>query len=333
MSKFIQLVCSAAILCAVNHVVFADHPSIVSGSERGGGLNTISTSSLSAGQWVLGLRSEVINNDPFSNAELAGFAAAGEEGIHATDEIVSAVATLAYGLTDDLDLSVRIPWIARNNIRAGEIEDNEPEAHGHGDSEGIGDLVVLGNYRIFARGDLELALQGGLKMPTGRTHVSDRGGRLETEFQPGSGSWDFLIGGALSRTFTHIGVHANLLYNATTEGAQNYEFGDALFYNLAFVFSPTKDHDHGAHQHRTIVDELNWDLMLELNGEKRWRGDVHGVNDVNSGGNIVYVSPGIRVSLQRFSAFFSAGYPLLDDSNGRQSDVDFRIMGGVGLAF
>ena len=101
---------------------------------------------------------------------------------------------------------------------------------------------------------------------------------------------------------------------------------------LATTASNTDD-DHGAHQHRTIVDELNWDLMLELNGEKRWRGDVHGVNDVNSGGNIVYVSPGIRVSLQRFSAFFSAGYPLLDDSNGRQSDVDFRIMGGVGLAF
>ncbi|MFT4584986.1 MAG: hypothetical protein ACI8XZ_004751, partial [Gammaproteobacteria bacterium] len=214
MRKLIRLVCSAVAFGAANHVVFADHPSIVSGSERGGGLNTISTSSLRAGEWVVGLRSEVINNDPFSNAELAGFAAAGEEGIHATDEVVSAAATLVYGVTDNLDLSARIPWIARNNIREGEIEDGEADAHGHGDSEGIGDLTMLANYRIFAREDAEVSVQGGWKMPTGKTRVSDRGERLETEFQPGSGSWDFLIGGALSQTFTHISLYANLLYNA-----------------------------------------------------------------------------------------------------------------------
>ncbi|MFT4585632.1 MAG: hypothetical protein ACI8XZ_005406, partial [Gammaproteobacteria bacterium] len=297
------------------------------------GLNTISTSSLRAGEWVLGLRSEVIKNDSFSNAELAGFAAAGEEGVHATDEIVSAAATVAYGVSENLDLSVRIPWIARNNIREGEIEDDEAEVHGHGDSEGIGDLVVLGNYRIFAQEDAEFAMQGGFKMPTGKTRVSDRGGRLETEFQPGSGSWDFLIGGALRQTFTHIGLHANLLYNATTEGGQDSELGDALFYNLAVVFSPTKDHDHGGHEHSSIIDEVAWDLMLEINGEQRWSDKVRGVNDANSGGNIIYLSPGIRASFRQLSAFFSFGYPLVDDSNGHQSDVDFRIMGGVGFGF
>ncbi|MFT4560965.1 MAG: hypothetical protein ACI9BW_000703 [Gammaproteobacteria bacterium] len=333
MRKLRRLVCIAVVLCAANHAVFADHPSVVSGSERGGGLNTISASSLGVGRWVVGLRSEVINNDPFSNGELAGFATAGEEGVHAIDEIVSAAATLAYGLTDDLDLSVRIPWIARNNIREGEIEDGEAEAHGHGDAKGIGDLLVLASYRFFARQGMELALQGGMKMPTGTTSVSDRGERFETEFQPGSGSWDFLIGGAFSKTFRRIGLHANLLYNATTEGSQDAELGDALFYNLAVVFSPTKDHDHGAHEHSSFIDEITWDLMLELNGEQRWRDNVQGIDDGNSGGSVVYLSPGIRASLQRFSAFFSVGYPLVDDSNGRQSDVDFRIMGGLGFGF
>ena len=107
-----------------------------------------------------------------------------------------------------------MPWVLRDNIREGEIEDGEAEAHAHGDAQGIGDIVVLANYQVYARNGYDWALQGGVKTPTGETDV---GARLETEFQPGSGSWDFLVGGAVSTHLGSFGVHANILYTATTK--------------------------------------------------------------------------------------------------------------------
>src|SRR6185436_5793963 len=42
------------------------------------------------------------------------------------------------------------------------------------DFEGLGDMVVLAQYRAFTRaGGPSLELQGGVKLPTGRTHVPD----------------------------------------------------------------------------------------------------------------------------------------------------------------
>ena len=49
------------------------------------------------------------------------------------------------------------------------------------------------------------------------------------------------------------------------------------------------------------------DLVLELNGE--WHGhEVEGgVKDANSGGNVIYLSPGLRISMDKWSAFASVG--------------------------
>ncbi len=330
---------SSRFLCTVIGVwvfsspVSADHPAVVFGSEHGGPLNTISPASLAAGTWAVGLRTEVINSDAFSDFKLASLAAAGVEDVHAIDQVVSASASLAYGLSDKLDVGLRIPWVLRDNIREGEIEDGEAEAHAHGDAQGIGDLVVLANYQVYSHGGYDWALQGGVKTPTGETDESDRNERLDTEFQPGSGSWDFLIGGAVGTAFGSIGVHANVLYNATSEGSQDTEIGDALQYNLALVFNPGTSHDHDGHEHASLLDELRWELMLELNGEQRWRDRVHGNKEVNSGGNVIYLSPGLRVSIAKLSAFVTLGYPVLDDPNGWQADIDFRLSGGVAFGF
>jgi hypothetical protein len=313
--------------------VSADHPTAVFGSERGGPLNTISAASSPRGMWSVGLRTELINSDPFSDFELASLAADGVDDVHSIDEIVSASASFAYGVSDKLGVGIRIPWVLRDNIREGEIEDGEAEAHAHGDAQGLGDLVVLANYLVYSGNGFDWALQGGIKTPTGETSESDGGERLETEFQPGSGSWDFLVGGAVGTVIGSFGVHANILYNATTEGSQDTEIGDALQYNLAMVFSPEKGHDHGGHQHTSLLDEIRWELMLELNGEQRWKNRISGSNEANSGGNVIYLSPGLRASYAKFSAFFSFGYPVVDDPNGWQSDIDFRLSGGIAIGY
>ena len=278
------------------------------------------------------MRTEVVNFDRFSDRELADFAAAGEEHVHSVDRLLSLSASLAYGVSDDLTLSARLPYVDRDNIREGEIEDGEAEAHEHGDANGIGDLSVLAQYRFFEHQYFDASVIAGVKAPTGKTNEKDGGRRLDAEFQPSTGSWDGLLGGSVSVDAGRVGVHSNVLYNLTTEGDQDTEIGDAFFYNLGIVYSLSSDEqgDHHDHDH----SHLKWDLMLELNGEYREKNDVDGEQDENTGGDVIFLSPGVRLSSSNsWSLFLSVGKSVYDDFNGRQTDVDYRLVGGFGFAF
>jgi hypothetical protein len=310
----------------------ADHPTIAFGSEAAGPIGTIPTTPLPTGTWSAGFRTELVNFDRFSDSELAGFAAAGEEDVHSTDRLLNVSLSMAYGVTDDLTLSARLPYVDRQNIREGEIEDGEAEAHDHGDANGVGDLSVLGQYRFFMGQTVDASIIGGIKAPTGKTDVRDGGEKLETEFQPGTGSWDWLLGASASAGSGRIGLHGNVLYNLTTEGSQNTEIGDAFFYNLGLVYSLSREQGeiHEGHDHT----HLSWDLMLELNGEYRKKNEIDGEKEDNSGGEVIFLSPGIRVSSSdSWSLFLSVGKSIFDDFNGRQTDVDYRLVGGIGFVF
>ena len=325
-----------ALLLALSASAGADHPTVAFGSEASGPINTIAATALPVGKWAVGLRNELIDRDAFANQRLVSLVERGVEDVHSVDPINSASISLAYGFSERVTVSARLPWVMRDNIREGELEDGEAEAHAHGDVSGLGDLVLLGNYRAIHSNGFDGAWQLGFKAPSGTTDEDDAGARLETEFQPGTGSWDFLVGGAMSKTLGRWALHTNVLLNLTTEGAQNTELGDAVFYNLAAVFAlnrnePVDDHHHGAahaaHPHLRI------DAMLEINGETRWKNEIAGVSEVNSGGTIVYLSPGVRASYGKVGGFISFGYPIVDDAKGVQTDVDFRLVGGVSFMF
>lgn len=322
-------------LLSLSASALADHPSFVFGSEGTGTINTISATPLPAGSWGFGIRSEILRNDAFSTEQLEAFAADGLEGIHSIDKVTSTSVSLSYGVTEDLSIIARLPYVTRENIRESELEGGIPEAHTHGDSAGLGDLSLLGQYRVRSQAAADVAILFGLKAPTGETKETDNDGvRFETEFQPGSGSWDVLLGAAISRTSGSLGYHASILYSATTEGAQSTKIGNALSYNAALTWrlgDSHDDHDHD-HEHAAGGSGLKWDLSLELNGETRRKNEIDSIAEENSGGTTVYLSPGIRISANRLSAFLSYGVPIVDDQNGVQTDVDRRIVFGLSLA-
>ena len=230
-----------------------------------------------------------------------------------------------------MTLSARLPYIERKNIREGEIEDGEAEAHLHGDSKGFGDLLMMAHYRLVEQDDTNIALQFGIKAPTGETDVKDDAGlKFETEFQPGSGAWDFLIGAAVGTQHGKFGYHANILYNYTTEGSQDTEIGDVLSYNAALSYR-LNSHDHAGHEHGAEHTDASWDLLLELNGETRQKNEIAGESQDNSGGTTIYLSPGARLSMGRFSGFLSLGFPIVEDQNGTQTDIEHRILAGISL--
>ncbi len=310
----------------------ADHPTVAFGMNSAGSINTISAEPLPDGTLAFGIQTEVIDNDEFSTEQLENFADSGLEGVHSIDEIRNTSISVSYGISDDLSINARLPYIERKNIREGEVEDGVAEAHTHGDSSGLGDLLLLGQYRFLQMEDTNVSLNFGVKTPTGETKdKDDHGERFETEFQPGTGSWDYLLGLAVGRQAGAMGYHANILYNKTTEGSQSTEIGDSFSYNTAVTYR-INGGNHDLHDHSHDMSVI-WDLMLELNGETRSKNKISGDKEPNSGGNIVLLSPGVRASMGKLGGFFCVGFPIVDDSNGTQTDLDIRFLVGLSCAF
>ncbi len=330
-------VCLAALCCASAR---ADHPGVAFGSEAAGPINTLSAATLPAGTVAISLRNEFVERDQFAAARLAQLADGEHGDVHSVDMLNATSLSVAFAAAERLTVSLRLPWVSRSGITAlaGGHDEHDHDHEGaaafedHGSADGLGDVVALASWQALDREGFGLALQAGAKAPTGATHERDGDERLETELQPGSGSWDAVAGVAVSLGSGSLRSHASVLAHLTGEGAQDTEIGDALFYNFAVVYAPAAaGHAHAgaaeAHRH------LRWELMLELNGEKRWKNAIAGTHERNSGGNLVYLAPGVRLSYGAAGGFLSVGIPLLDDPNGAQTDVDYRLVGGLSYVF
>jgi hypothetical protein len=90
-------------------------------------------------------------------------------------------------------------------------------------------------------------------------------------------------------------------------------------------------HDHGPEPKQPPGFAL--DAVLEVNGEWHDRQTIAGSRDPNSGGNVVYLSPGIRVSGGNVSGFTSVGLPIANEMNGLQSKPSHRVLTGLAVGF
>ncbi len=309
---FVAALCSECFF--LSRPALAHHPAAAFGQETSGPITTIGGTPLSQGTIAAGIRVEGVAADPYSDAQLLSLAGAGSE-VHSLDYLLVPFLNLAYGATGDLTLNLQFPFYSvRGNIREGH-DVPPPEVHEHGTSGGVGDLTLFGQYRFLHEdsGGLDAALLAGIKFPTGMTKVRARdGGRLETEMQPGSGSFDPLAGAAATRHFGKFCVDASGLYGFVTEGAQHTDLGDFFLYGAAGAY-------------RLQADPVPLDLVLEINGEWRQKHAVGAAKDADSGGHSIYLSPGVRVGLGgNWLLAVAAGIPVLQDLNGIQQKTRVR---------
>lgn len=331
---------SGAVALAAGPTARADHPSIVFDSAVAGPITTIQAKTQPKGSFAVGFRIEQVRSDSFSDAELTNFSAQGIE-THSTDSLLSTSLGLSYGLSDDLTLGVRLPYIKRTNIREAEDMGGVTEIAHEGTASGIGDLALLGKYRVIRseKKGYDLSFLFGIKTPTGTTQRTNlEGRRFETEHQPGSGSWDSLIGLAAGTPVGPVSVDASLLYTLASKGTQETNLGDRLLYSVAASYRMGGESAHH-HEHEQGVAHSHhahdaWDLVLELNGEWQARQKIAGVEDPNSGGNLVYLSPGVRfISKDAWAATLAVGIPVMQNLNGIQHETRRRLIFGLGKGF
>ena len=314
----------------------ADHASPFFETGIAGAIMTASGSTLPKSKFVFVPRVQFIDNDELSDETLETAGALDEE-VHSVASLLRASANLAYGISNDLTVGLSLPYVKRSNIREAHHDMGMGEVEVAGDSKGLGDMAVFSQYRFYHNESNDIAAIVGLKTPTGDTDVRENDGALfELELQPGSGSWDPFIGIALNRNWDRFGFSSNVLYRFVTEGKQDTNLGDIFNYNVAGVyrvFSPAMGHEHHSHTPDSgIVDYI--DLILELNGDYRQHVKISGVADANTGGNTIYIAPGIRVGLgHSWSVFASGGIPIVKDLNGIQSEPEYRVVTGISKAF
>lgn len=325
----------------------ADHVG-PSGVGSGGGLSVFAPDTLDGGHWAAGLRLLYTRPQRRSDAELEALAA---RHIHAhnTDDNFNASAGVAYGISHHLTVSAELPYVRRDHLREGTHEHSGGVAINGveelGTVSGIGDLSLLAKYRLTEGEGAGFAVIGGIKMPTGSTHErSPDGERLETEHQPGSGSWDPILGASASAKLGAVQLTASALYQISTKGAQRTRLGNRLQGGIALShrFGP-QAHEPGPshnHHHGDELDEhgeaphSSWAAFVELAGEWEGRQKIDGEVEQASGGKWVYVAPGLRFNAASgWSAGAAFAVPLWQRIRASHPDNRYRLMLSVGRAF
>ncbi len=208
----------------------AHHPGI-GGVGGAGGITTIGAGTMEQGEFGLALFVEYTRLKQLSDATL--LANIGND-VHGLQSVESRVVALAYGVTNDFTISMRLPFVRRTGILEGVQDDpsDPPSINNRGNTSGFGDVTVLGQYRFLNNlaSETQAALLFGFKAPTGRTNLVDPFGEtFEAEFQPGSGSWDGFLGAAFSQRLAPLwAFHANVLGVLTGTGTQDTNLGNRV---------------------------------------------------------------------------------------------------------
>ena len=75
------------------------------------------------------------------------------------------------------------------------------------------------------------------------------------------------------------------------------------------------------------------DASLGLNGSWSSAQTIAGERDGNTGGNVVFLTPGLRMTVDKWSSFVSVGIPVARQLNGIQSDPRLQVTSGLSVKF
>jgi hypothetical protein len=241
-----------------------------------------------------------------------------------------------YGITPELMVMAVVPY--KKGSTSGELDTAVTpvgfDPAGAGDAGNVGDIALMGRYTFLKseQPDVTTVLAGvfGVKFATGNTTAKANSGEyLDSHLQAGTGSTDYLLGLSTSRSFQRFSLSANLLGTITTEGkfgATKHTFGNALNYDLTGkyrvvpeAFEPTKPQVF---------------LALGINGEVREREKISGVTVPDSGGNTVYLSPGLQlVFAPTWVVDLSYQHAVYHNLNGTQLGETYKVVSGVTYLF
>jgi hypothetical protein len=214
---------------------------------------------------------------------------------------------IAYGFRPDLTLLARQTVNYRNMTMAGSVSRDE----------GLGDLFVLGKYKLYRRNTPDytfgVASTLGLEFPTG-----------DDDF--GSRTWDLEPGLFLSWRSGPWASDCSLAYKwngFADRGKSGLNPGDELSVDLAF-----------AHQF-SFGEKADISLapVLEFNYKHILADRLSGRDVANTGESLFFISPGIKFTKSSFIVEALLQFPVWRDQEGSQLEQGTRLIVGTRFMF
>lgn len=238
------------------------------------------------------------------------------EHVHNFDHDQIYSLSLGYGLGNDVEVSLRMPYIQKKFLR---VEDG---VVGKGDSsKGIGDMTLQGKH-CFYHGYADLAGMAGVKFPAGDT--AQRGfddKKLEIEELPGSGSFDYLLGLAVSKEIDRWLLGGGMLYTFKSQGARDYQFGDALETEVSVSYAL-----------KPIGQFPNYRLSAGIKAQFIQKDKDKGSKVSSSGGEVLFFTPGFQMDFNKqVAAFILAPAPVSQNLGGEHSELDYSVIAGISI--
>jgi len=222
-------------------------------------------------------------------------------------------------LTQKITAIVEIPYVIRHSI---EIDDHSILGTKQR-SEGIGDLHVVGLYEVWQQNEASASLGGGVKFPTGSTNEKNSIGTLfEPELQPGSGSYDYIMGGVYQTRAGRSHLTANLFYVIKTEGDADYKFGN--LFSTSFLW------EYLAFERKNFKAKLGIDANLQIEAKH----EDNGSEILDSGGTTLLLGPSGSIEMNDLlSVFGSLHLPAYQELGGVHQNLDMIWTAGVKLSW
>ncbi len=223
-------------------------------------------------------------------------------------DVVALPQTLVYGVTPRITSFMTLPIVAHRRIEAADGSVRR--------DEGLGELRMLGRYTFFIDDYAPLstrrvAVIAGLKFPTGTNRI-------------GTDSFDPIFGGVATWAFNRHEIDLDAIYTLTTE-RRDFEAGDELRYDLAYRFRLWP----GRFGRRLL--QMNG--LLELNGSWKGKSRAAGTTVADSGGSVLFLSPGLQFITKRAIVEASFQIPVWQDRNGSQLEDDWTAVLSMRIPF
>jgi hypothetical protein len=242
------------------------------------------------------------------------------EGVDLLDRSFLSTLNVSYGVAENFQLGLTYGYYAAEGNR--ELEGGDIVTF---DPDGFTDLWLTGKYRFNQGPAGQFALIGGVKAPTGDSSLTNtESEQVEPSATAGTGAWDGLAGLAytvpLSAALT---LDASALYTFRGE-RYDYRLGNRLDFGTSLAWSVCGD--------AKTFPQVS--LVAEATLRHIAKSEEEGAKDGNTGGTVLFLSPGVKVSFtEKIAGSIGIQLPVLQDLNGRQVETQFRLITGVSIAF
>ncbi len=298
----------------------------------GGGLSTQSGETLLPGKLTLSWRQDYTQYERLSSDDIQKRTYK-VHGDHAHFDALrwSLLETIefGYGLSEDLQFGYSLGYYKGNDLREGHLHaDGSYGYHEYGDVSGMTDHWLTLKKRVLKGENGHLAVLGGVKFPFGDDdEIGEDGTRnapLEASMQPGSGTFDLMLGAAYSRYLgTQVSFDTSLSYTYRTK-EDDYKIGDLILYGAALAYRFSEN----------VRDVPSISAFLEMNVRHLLRNREDGETVHNSGGTTLFLAPGARVAFTESTSFsLAVQIPVVQHLHDEQQETLFKVMAAFTLTF